>query len=201
VEPVVSDDRAVLDAEGVNSAHVAQNRSVAVAAFADVMDMVELNDVAPCQRASIAPSPTDADARVEKVGDFVVGDAVAVTLPDPNPDGAVEHPTPVTDDAIGHFVAESLLPFVVADLSFADFDAPCSQVKKLATDEAIFVTTPRKFHAVGAEVGNRATFKNAMADAFAVDGAWHFHGRLRKAADFLTPQSWLQGNTTRRGRK
>ncbi len=88
-----------------------------------MVDMVELNDVAPCQRASVAPSPTDADARVVKVGDFVVGDAVLAALTDPNSDSAVENLAAINDCAVNDFIAVSLLCWVFSDYRFADFDA------------------------------------------------------------------------------
>lgn len=116
----------MLDAQSVNAAHVAQNWSVAIAPFADVVDMVELNDIASSERIAIAPSPTDADARVVKVGNFVVDDAVVGTLTNPNSDGAVEHLSAINDGAIADLVAEGLFCFIAANLCLTNFDAACT---------------------------------------------------------------------------
>src|SRR5205823_428240 len=74
---VVANDRAWLLAQGVNAAHVAQDWAVAAGFDADVVDVVELDEVVGGEGGAVAPGPADGDAGVIKIVNEIVGDAVA----------------------------------------------------------------------------------------------------------------------------
>src|SRR5438477_492225 len=55
---VVTNDGSRLQAERIDSAHVGKDRAIAVGKPADVVKVVEFDDIAPGQRQAVAPAPS-----------------------------------------------------------------------------------------------------------------------------------------------
>src|SRR6266513_2681895 len=71
-------DCSFLDAERVNPAHIAQH------ALADVVEMIELDEVVPTRRFLIAPVPSNGDGGVVKVVNVIVRDVILAALENDN---------------------------------------------------------------------------------------------------------------------
>jgi hypothetical protein len=86
VEQVVPHDCPRLRAQGVDAAHVAEQP------LADVVGVVELDDVVVARRRGVAPVPADRDRGVEEVVETVVRDVVRGAVEDEDPAGGREDP-------------------------------------------------------------------------------------------------------------
>ena len=74
------------------------------------MDVVELDLVMMGVAVAVAPDPTDGNARITEIGDFVVRDSVVRAVADPHPDRAAEQMAAVADDVVVDYdVAGQLL--------------------------------------------------------------------------------------------
>src|SRR5690349_5586836 len=83
VKVVVSDHRSDLSPERIDPAHVAQGRLGVSGPIAEVIDLVELDEVPSRLRGAVSPGPPDRDARVVEFGDPIVRDPVVTGLTDP----------------------------------------------------------------------------------------------------------------------
>ena len=92
----MADARARRDAQRVNAAHIAER------ATADMVQVIEFDDVSLALRLGVTPGPANRDRRVEKVGDVVVRDRVVARLPDPDADTAWKDPASAANDAVVH---------------------------------------------------------------------------------------------------
>ena len=98
MDEVVLDDGAGLDAEGVDAAHVAEH------VFADVMEIVECDEIAAGLILSVAPGPADGDGGVEEIVDVVMDDLVVSTLQHPYSYSACVDVAEIVDVVVGDFV-------------------------------------------------------------------------------------------------
>ncbi len=155
VEQVVPDDGARLDTERVEGAHVAQHPA------ANVVGVVELDDIVPGQGPSVAPGPADRDRRVVGVVDVVVGDPVASALPDPDADGRGIDDPDVVDVAVGEDVPARLLRLLSAHPGLADLHAARAQVRHFAAGDPVLLAAAGEFDGVLAQVQEAAVLDAA----------------------------------------
>ena len=73
---IVANGSAGLFAQGIDAAHVAEDRAVAVGFDADMVDMVELDGVVAGAGVAVAPGPANRDAGVVEVMDQIMGQEV-----------------------------------------------------------------------------------------------------------------------------
>ncbi len=126
VPKVVADNRARLLAEGIDTRHIAQNRTVPIRTYPDMMDMVEFDDVVAGESRTVAPGPANADPGVVKVVNVVMAKPIARRLSDPNTDRAVEHKPAVLNGAVRDLIASGNQVGVAPDRGFTDLDPSCT---------------------------------------------------------------------------
>src|SRR6266576_3346545 len=76
VPKIVHNSGARLLSERVNAGHVAQDRTITVGLHADVMHVVERDEIVRRESIAVTPGPTDGNARVIKIMDVIVHDSI-----------------------------------------------------------------------------------------------------------------------------
>ncbi len=126
----MADARARRDAQRINTAHIAEH------AAADMVQVIEFDDVSLALRLGVAPGPADRDRRVEEVSDVAVGDRVVARLADPDTDAARKDPDAAVDDAVVHGDPAGLVGGFRGDPSLTDPDAACAKIDQDAALDA-----------------------------------------------------------------
>ena len=97
VPEVVADDGSGLFAKRVDAAHVAQDRAIAVGQHANMMNVVELDNVVVGRRRAVTPRPTDGYTRVIEIVNQIIASKFPKLSPIqmPMPLGNIRPPSPM----------------------------------------------------------------------------------------------------------
>src|SRR2546422_1356035 len=113
MDQVVAQDCSFLDAQRVNAAHIAQH------ALADVVEMIELDDVFTAGRFLITPVPSDGDGGVVKVVNVIVHDVILAALENDDADCRREDAPELMQMVVSDDLAEVLFKRVLPPRRFA----------------------------------------------------------------------------------
>src|SRR2546425_6214791 len=169
---IVAQDRSLLNSQRVNAAHVAEH------ALADVVKVIELDDVVPAGRFLIAPIPSHGNRRVIKVVNMIVRDPILTALKNDQTDGGrintaeLMKMVVVDDMAVAHFKR------VLALRRLADANAARANVVNFIRDDVATLATFSQLEGVSTEMSKDAIFYHAVHRAFSQDVAAHVDGSL-----------------------
>src|SRR5438445_5922709 len=135
VNQVVAQNGSLLDAQRVNAAHIAQHT------LADVVEMIEFDEVVAAGRFLIAPVPADGDGTVEKVVNVIVRDAILAALKNDDAHRRREDASEFMQVIVGDDMTVVRCKRVLPPGSFADANPPRSVVVDLVRDDLVKLTT------------------------------------------------------------
>ena len=179
VEKVVPDDGAGLRSKRVDAAHVAES------SLADVVDVVELDDVFPAGRGLVTPVPTHGDPGVVEVVDVVMRDAIGAGLEKDDADARVHDAAELVEMVVGDRVAVAggeVGRSAVAHL--ADADAARAEGAELVADHFPALRASAEFQSVAAEVAEAAVLEDAIDGELGPQTSARLAGGLRINAAF-----------------
>src|SRR2546425_434660 len=170
---VVAQDRSHLNSQRVNAAHVAEH------ALADVVKVIELDDIVVAGRFPIAPIPSHGNGGVIKVVNVIVRDPILTALKNNETDGwrintaELMKMVVVDDMAVAHFKR------VLALRRLADANAARANVVNFIRDDVATLATFAQLQGVSAEMSKDAMFNQTVHRAFSQDIAAHVDRSLR----------------------
>jgi len=160
VDQIVADDGAALDAQCIDSAHVAEHK------LADVVHVIELDDIFAAGRLLVAPVPADRNRRVIEIVDMVVRDAIAAALQNKDADGRWVNHAEMVHFVVGYDLAVVLLEWLLAFGGFADANSTATDVEHLVADNLSSLAAAAKFQGIAGQVRERAVRHHAIHCAF-----------------------------------
>src|SRR5437773_1730231 len=172
MDQIVAQDRSLLNSQRVNAAHVAEHT------LADVVKVIELDDVVVAGRFLIAPIPSHGNGRIIKVVNMIVRDPILTALKNDQTDGGrintaeLMKMVVVDDMAVAHFKR------VLALRRLADANAARANVVNFVPTYPTTLATLSQLQGVSTEMSKDAIFNHTVHRAFNQDIAAHVDGTL-----------------------
>src|SRR5436190_10047111 len=173
VNQIIAQDRSVLNSQGVNAAHVAEH------ALADVVKVIELDDVVVAGRFLIAPIPSHGNGRVIKVVNVIVRDPILTALKNDKPDGRRINTAKLVQVVVANDMAVVHFKRILALRRLADANAARANVVNFVPTYPTTLATLSQLQGVSTEMSKDAIFNHTVHRAFNQDIAAHVDGSLR----------------------
>ena len=170
-----------LIAKRVDPAEIAQHRPFAVAQDADMVHMIQLDDIPVRMCRAVPPCPADRDPGVLEIVDVVVDEAVERALADPHADGTVEDRPRYGYDYRGAGSAGQQCTIVLQCLE-AKEDAPGAEIGDLGPLNEVVLARGTERDAIGADMHDGAVLERDLPHPGACYCRRHACGRLIEAA-------------------
>src|SRR5438128_596135 len=167
VNQVVSEDGSLLDAQGVDATHVTQD------ALADVVEVIQLDDVLPAGRFLVTPVPTNGNGRVVEVMNVVMRNTILTALKDDDAHRWRENATELMKVVVHDEVAKTQFEGLTAPRRLSQADAARADVVDFICHDTASLTPRSQLQRVPAEVSKDAVFNRAIHRAFGQDIAAH----------------------------
>ena len=170
---IVAQDRSLLNSQRVNAAHVAEHT------LADVVKVIELDDVVVAGRFLIAPIPSHGNGRVIKVVNMIVRDPILTALKNDQTGRGRIHTAEFVQVVVANHVALVHFKRVLALRRLADANAARANVVNFIRGDLATLATFSQLEGVSTEMSEDAIFNHTVHRAFNQDIAAHVDGSLR----------------------
>src|SRR2546425_2685376 len=148
---IVAQDRSVLNSQCVNAAHVAEH------ALADVVKVIELDDVVVAGRFLITPIPSHGNGRVIKVVNMIVRDSILTALKNDQTDRGRINTAELVQVVVANDMAAVHFKRVLALRRLADANAARAYVVNFIPNDPTTLATFALLQGVSTEMSQDAT--------------------------------------------